>query len=78
MSLRGISKDWNPADSTDGTIIIGQKRGTWPLHAFSNMGHATSWVSEDPQNHRVWVVDVKVLYELFYVPPGQARLEPEA
>lgn len=76
MTLRGITKDWTPEKLTEGTVYIGNERGTWPLHCFTNEAHAVHWAGES-EKRRVWVVDVKVLYEVEYVPPGQAQLRPK-
>lgn len=76
MSLRGVTKDWNPGTADEGTVYIGNERGTWPLYCFTNEAHAVHWVGES-EKRRVWVVDVNVLYEMEYVPPGEARLRPK-
>lgn len=77
MTLRGITKDWTPADGPEGTVYLGNERGTWPILVFPSETHAAAWVGKDPDRRRVWVADVKVLYEVEYVPPGQAQLRPK-
>lgn len=76
MSLRGVTKDWTPEQSNESTVYLGNERGTWPVHLFTNEAHAVHWAGEN-EKRRVWVADVKVLYEMEYVPPGQAQLRPK-
>lgn len=77
MILRGITKDWTPAHGPEGTVYLGNERGAWPILVFPSETHATAWMEEDTDRRRVWVADVKVLYEVEYVPPGRAQLRPK-
>ena len=76
MSLRGITEDWRPDQSREGTVYIGSEASSWLLHLFTNETHAVAWMAGDQGRH-IWVADVKVLYEMEYVPPGEARLRPK-
>lgn len=77
MSLRGITESWTPSIGNEGTVYVGNERGTWPLVYLANETHAAGWMGENPDKRRLWVADVKVLYEVEYVPPGEARLRPK-
>ncbi len=71
-----IDKDWDPRNKATARLIVGNQRGTWPLRLFSNEAHALHWVQEDPDTRQVWEVEVHIVHELCYVPPGKGSLIP--
>lgn len=63
----------------EGTVIIGQESGTWPLHLFTAEAHAIAWregqkPDRGARKRQLWRAHLTVTHELRYVPPGDASL----